>query len=66
MRAAGLLVLGLGLGLAAGYLAGDRWGSPAVVWLGVGLIVLASVLLGVSRGGPARRPPGRRPAQPPD
>jgi hypothetical protein len=54
MRALGWLVLGLGLGLAAGYLAGDRWGSPAVVWLGLGLVVLSSVLLAVGSRRAAR------------
>jgi hypothetical protein len=48
MRASGFLVLGLGLGLGAGYLATDRWDSPAVVWLGLGLIILSSVLLALS------------------
>jgi outer membrane murein-binding lipoprotein Lpp len=45
MRGAGLLILGLGLGLGAGYLAGDNGGSPALVWLALGLVVLSSVLL---------------------
>ncbi len=45
MRGAGLLVLGLGLGLGAGYVATDRWGSPALVWLALGLVVLSTVLL---------------------
>jgi hypothetical protein len=48
MRASGFLVLGLGLGLGAGYLATDRWDSPALVWLGLGLIILSSVLLALS------------------
>lgn len=51
MRGLGLLVLGLGLGLGAGYLATEQGGSPALVWLAAGLIVLSSVLLAVgSRG----------------
>jgi hypothetical protein len=59
MRTAGFLMLGLGVGLVAGYLATHAWDSPAVVWLGVGVLVPASVLLGVSRRGAARaQPPG--------
>ena len=57
MRAAGLLVLGLGLGLIAGCLATQAWDSTAFVWLGVGLLVLASLLLGLSREGIRRQPP---------
>jgi hypothetical protein len=53
MRAAGLLLLGIGAGLIAGYLAAEHWASPAWVWLGLGVLVLASVLLGLSRGGQA-------------
>jgi hypothetical protein len=45
MRGLGLLVLGLGLGLGAGYLTTDTWGSPALVWLALGLVVLSSLLL---------------------
>ena len=56
MRAAGWLLLGVGLGLVAGYLATQAWDSPAVVWSGVGVLVPASVLLGLSRG-PARPQP---------
>ena len=56
MRAAGLLLLGAGLGLVAGCLATQAWDSPAVVWCGVGVLVLSSVLLGLSRG-PARPQP---------
>ena len=51
MRGAGLLLLGAGSGLIAGYLLAGRWDSPAWVWLGLGLLVLASVLLGLSRAG---------------
>ena len=51
MRALGLLLLGAGGGLIAGFQVGQRWESPAWVWLGVGLVVLASVLLGLDRGG---------------
>ena len=60
MRAAGLLLLGAGSGLIAGYLLAGRWDSPAWVWLGLGLLVLASVLLGLSRAAqpPADGPPG--------
>ncbi|GAA3916268.1 hypothetical protein [Actinoplanes auranticolor] len=50
MRGAGLLLLGAGSGLIAGFLASERWNSPAWVWLGLGLVVLASVLLGLRRG----------------
>ena len=67
MRAVGLLTLGLGLGLGAGYLAGDRWGSPALVWLGLGLVVLSSVLLAVSSRratGPVRSEPAAGTGQP--
>lgn len=56
MRAAGLVLLGAGLGLVAGYLATQAWDSPAVVWSGVGVLLLSSVLLGLSRG-PARPQP---------
>jgi len=70
MRALGLLVLGLGLGLGAGYLAGAEWGSPAVVWLALGLVVLSSVPLalgsrgtpGLVRGRPAGDPEKPAPA----
>ena len=55
MRGAGLLLLGAGTGLIAGYLVAGHWESPAWVWLGLGLLVLASVLLGLSRAG---QPPG--------
>jgi hypothetical protein len=48
MRGLGLLVLGLGVGLGAGYLVTDRWDAPALVWLGLGLIVLSTVLLALS------------------
>jgi hypothetical protein len=59
MRGAGLLLLGAGAGLIAGYLVAQHGNSPAWVWLGLGLLVLASVLLGLSRAG---KPPGEGPA----
>ena len=69
MRAAGLLLLGAGAGLIAGYLANEQWASPAWVWLGLGVVVLASVLLGLSRGGqprPEGRPGSQRGGHAPD
>jgi hypothetical protein len=51
MRGAGLLLLGAGGGLIAGFLVHGQWSSPAWVWLGLGLMVLATVLLGLGRGG---------------
>jgi hypothetical protein len=51
MRGAGLLLLGAGAGLIAGSLANEHRASPAWVWLGLGIVVLASVLLGLSRRG---------------
>lgn len=62
MRAAGLLTLGLGIGLGAGYLATDRWGSPALVWCGLALVVLSTVLLA---SGPRRRPRSAAPVTDP-
>jgi hypothetical protein len=64
MRAAGLLVLGLGIGLGAGCLAAEKWNSPALVWLAAGIVVAGLALLGVSRTGVAQA--RRRPGQPPD